>query len=198
MRYKIRLASKKDCAEMLDIYAPYVRNTVISFEFEPPALDVFERRYEMCSAQYPWLVIEQDKRIQGYAYAHHFHERAAFDWTAECSIYLRQDCRGRGLGPALYTCLLETLKLQNYRIAFASICVPNKRSETLHAALGFVQKGLLDNVGYKAGAWHSIAWYALRLSDNTESPKPIRSIGEVTNMTKFANLLKSSLSNLQK
>lgn len=186
----IRLAVKEDCGEMLDIYAPYVRNTVISFEYHPPALHVFERRFETFSAQFPWLVIEEDGVILGYAYAHRFHDRAAFDWTVECSIYMREDHRGSGLGRALYTSLIETLKLQGVRTAFASICVPNQPSEALHKAFGFVQKGLLDHVGYKNGAWRSIAWYALKLTDRTDEPETVRPIGAVSVTPEFKKLLK--------
>ncbi len=185
----IRLAKKQDCPAMLDIYSYYVRETVISLEYEPPAIDEFERRFNTFTAQFPWLVCELCGEILGCAYAHRFHERAAYSWSAECTVYVKHGFQRRGIGRALYTCLLETLRLQGYKTAVGLICVPNENSEALHKSFGFQRQGVVQNAGFKAGAWRSVAWYALALSDYPDEPSPPLPIGEVKETKELQKIL---------
>lgn len=190
MDLELRLATKKDLPAMLDIYAYYVRETVVSLEYVPPTLSEFERRFDTFTAQFPWLVCEADGEVAGYTYAHRFHERAAYDWSAECTVYIKNGLQRHGIGCALYTCLLDILRLQGYRTAAAIICVPNENSEALHTYFGFTRSGIVTNAGFKMGAWRSAAWYAMALSDYPDEPVSPLPISEVIGTEAFEKLLK--------
>lgn len=188
----IRLAHKGDLPAMLEIYSYYVCETAVSLEYEPPSLSEFARRFDAFTEAFPWLVCEQGGEISGYAYAHRFHERTAYNWSSECTVYVKNGLQGRGIGRALYSCLLSTLRLQRYSTAVGIISVPNESSEALHRALGFECRGLIDNAGYKSGAWRSVAWYVLALSDYPANPALPLPIGEIKDTHEFVELLSSS------
>jgi len=194
MKCTIRLARMDDVPAMLDIYAPYVRETDVSFEYDVPDLQVFEERFSKFSKHCPWLVCEFDGTIAGYAYAHPFHERAAYKWTAECSIYVDGNCHGRGVGKALYTCLLGTLKMQGYFTAFAGVTVPNAKSEALHASLGFERVGTFKKIGYKNGNWLNVAFFELQFGNYTDKPRQPKAIWEVSDSSEFFSLLQKAAS----
>lgn len=94
----IRPVSTADSQALLDIYRPYVEHTAITFEYEVPTAEEFTRRIRHTLKRYPYLAAEKDGQLLGYAYAGPFHERAAYDWCAEVSIYIRTDARGTGIG----------------------------------------------------------------------------------------------------
>ena len=106
----IRQATVQDLPRILEIYAPYVENTAVSFEYEVPSLDAFTARFRSFTAQFPWLVWEEEGRILGYAYASAPYSRAAFSWCAEPSIYLRPEAKGKGIGRKLYAAPLGQLR----------------------------------------------------------------------------------------
>ena len=106
----IRNATLADAPRILEIYAYYVEHTVITFEYDVPSLAEFEGRMRAIMQKYPYLVIERDGRIEGYAYAHAFVGRAAYDWAAELTIYLDHDARRGGMGRVLYEALADRLK----------------------------------------------------------------------------------------
>jgi phosphinothricin acetyltransferase len=189
----IRLAAKEDCDAMLGIYSYYVRETVVSLEYEPPTPDEFQRRFDAFTIQFPWLVFEQGGEVLGYAYAHRFHERAAYSWSAECTVYIKNGQHRKGIGRSLYTCLLDILRLQGYKTAVGLICVPNENSEALHKSFGFQKQGVVENAGYKSGLWRSVAWYALSLSDYPDNPSPPVPIGDVTCAKEFSSILSGSV-----
>ena len=110
----IRNATQSDIPAMLAIYAPYVENTTVSFEYDVPCLRSFTQRFYDITAQFPWLVWEEDGRILGYAYASPPYTRAAYAWCAEPSIYLRNEAKGKGIGKKLYAVLEKILELQGY------------------------------------------------------------------------------------
>ncbi len=193
----VRPAALSDCPYMLEIYAPYVENTAISFEIEPPSLKEFEKRFIAFTDIFPWFVCEAEGVIAGYSYAHAFHERAAFTWTAECSVYVRDGFHGRKVGSALYRCLIETLKLQGLCTALAAVSIPNEKSEALHKAAGFERKRIFENVGYKLGAWRNVAWYSMKLSDYSSDPAPPTPAREIYAKPEFKNLLANSSAMIQ-
>ena len=169
----IRFAAPGDAAALAGIYAPYVENTAITFETAPPSAEDFQRRIERTLRHYPYLVAEEGERILGYAYAGRLRDRAAYDWDAELSIYLDQNARGRGVGTALYRCLLDLLALQGVRWAYGVVTLPNEASCRLHAALGFRLAATFPEMGYKHGRWWDVAWYLKELAPRREHPAPL-------------------------
>lgn len=160
-----RFASEEDAAQLLDVYAPYVQNTAVSFEYEVPSLQEFTERIRTVTQNYPYLVCEIAGRIVGYAYAQRQKARAAYGWNAELSIYLRQEYVRRGIGRAFYTALIDILRMQGVENVYGGVTMPNAGSERLHEAMGFRRIGVFYHTGYKLGAWHDVAWYERRIGD---------------------------------
>lgn len=174
-----RLVKETDASEILSIYEPYVKNTAISFEHEMPSLDEFTERIRYISADYPYIICEEDSRVVGYAYAHKQMERAAYQWNAELTVYIDQLHLHCGIGKSLYCALIEILKLQNIRNVYGLVTAQNVNSEKLHEHFGFHKAGILRNTGYKCGAWHDVIWYEKSLGEPSEVPKDFRSIREI-------------------
>ncbi|MGW4522131.1 N-acetyltransferase family protein [Amycolatopsis sp. NPDC004378] len=151
----IRDATSSDAEACATLYAPYVTDTAISFETEPPDATEIARRMTDAHA---WFVLEDDSRVAGFAYAHRFAERAAYQWSCETSIYLERGRRRTGAGRALYEKLFERLRDNGFCRAFAGMTLPNDASAGLHRALGFAPAGVYRRVGWKHGAWHDVAW----------------------------------------
>ena len=151
----VRLATEADAAGILAVYAPYIRDTAITFETETPSLDAFRCRMASIIGDYPYLVVEEDGSIVGFAYAHRLGERAAYAWNAELSIYFAPDYTSRGWGSVLFWALIDLLALQGVRNAYSLITVPNEASLALHEKLGFALMGIQKEAGYKLGAWPS-------------------------------------------
>ena len=166
----IRLANKQDAAQILDIYGPYVENTPITFETIVPSVEEIEARLENVLENYPWLICEENNIILGYAYAHKYHERFAYRWAVDVSIYVRQDWRTIGIGKKLYAALLSILKLQGYHNAYAAICLPNEASVGIYEYFGFNKIGHFKNVGYKLERWHDDGWWELFLQPHNSMP----------------------------
>ena len=142
----IRFAAPDDAAALLRIYAQYIE-TPITFEYTLPSEEEFARRIRDIQAVYPYLVYIEDGEVLGYAYAHRFQERAAYQWGAELSVYLDRGCVSHGIGSQLYTLLLELLRLQNVRTAYALVTLPNTKSEALHRHFGFRTVGAYTRSG---------------------------------------------------
>lgn len=151
----VRDATVEDAAACAALYAPYVRDTAISFELEPPTAQEMAARI---AAAHVWLVAEEDCDVVGYAYAGEFKSRPAYARTCEVTVYLAQAATGRGGGRALYAELLPRLAACGFRVAIAIIALPNAASEGLHRSLGFETVGVLRGVGFKHGAWHDVAY----------------------------------------
>ena len=147
----IRVATPDDAAVLLELYAPYVRETAISFETVVPSEDEFRRRIIHTLQRYPYLVAECDGKPLGYAYASAFKERAAYDWAVETSIYLRQDRRGLGIGRQLYLQLEALLRRQHITNANACIAYPHPESIAFHERLGYRTVAHFTRCGYKLG-----------------------------------------------
>lgn len=171
---KIRLATPEDAEALAAIYEPIVRDTSISFELEPP--DAAEMRARIEKTLLPWLVGEDASgAVSGYVYASKHRERAAYQWSVDVTAYVRDDCRGRGIGKRLYTQLFEELVDLGYYQAFAGIALPNEASIALHESVGFKPLGVYEKVGFKFGAWRDVGWWQRELQPparHPESPKP--------------------------
>lgn len=166
----IRLAQPADVPDLLAIYAPYVTDTVISFEYDVPTEGEFARRVASIQERLPYLVAEVDGRVAGYAYASPHSDRAAYQWSVNTSVYIHADYHRRGLARQLYTELFARLRRLGYVNAYAGITLPNPGSEALHRAMGFTPVGVYTNVGYKFGAWHSVEWLEMALQPRPEQP----------------------------
>ena len=169
---KIRPAKLKDAEAILAIYAPYVEETTITFETQVPSLEAFQVRMAAIMEKFPYLVAEADGQILGYAYAHTYYARDAYDWTLELSIYVDRNRRQAGIGQALYDVLEEKLSKQNVVNLLACISLPNEASICFHKKQGFEQIGHFKKVGFKFGQWRDIVWMQKRLID-VEVPEPI-------------------------
>lgn len=160
----VRMASRQDIPQILEIYAPYILDTAVSFEYTVPSLDAFTQRFLSVTAQFPWLVWEENGSILGYAYGSAPFERAAFQWCAEASIYLRPEAHGRGIGKTLYQKLEALLRLQGYQKVYAIITSENQNSVAFHKAVGYSHVADMPGCGFKLGRWHGIIWMEKLLS----------------------------------
>lgn len=176
----MRLVTAEDSDELLDIYAPYVRDTAITLEIEPPSPAEYRSRVAAISGFHPYLAHESGGRITGYAYAARHHERAGYLYDAAVSVYLRPEFQGRGIGRRLYAALFALLKAQGMRIAYALITLPNPKSEGMHAAFGFETIGVLRRSGRKHGRWLDVVWMEKFLNDFPASPEPPKSVHELS------------------
>ena len=167
----IREATPADAAAIAAIYAPLVTHTVVSFEEEPPSAAEMADRI---AASHAWLVAEQDGEVIGYAYAAPFHPRAAYRWSAEVSIYLAPDARGRGVGKQLVAALLERLEEIGFVNVFAGTALPNVASERLLESFGFKKIAHWEHAGFKRGAWHDVSWRQLTLQEPSVPPPELR------------------------
>lgn len=169
---RIRLASAEDACNILAVYEPYIA-TPITFEETIPSPEEFRSRIAEICEGYPCLVAERDGGVLGFAYAHRQAERAAYGWNAELSVYLAPKSRGCGLGRALYATLIDLVREQGVKTAYALVTVPNAASERLHAAFGFKLMGVQQNAGYTCGAWRDVAWLVLPLANFETNPQPV-------------------------
>ena len=154
----IRLANEADIPAILDIYGPYVLDTAISFEYSVPTLEDFTARFRSITAQFPWLVWEEDGVVLGYAYGSLPFGRAAYRWVSACSIYLAPQARGKGIGTLLYTALEKILKAQGYRKTYAIITSDNPGSIAFHEKRGFRFVAEFTDCGVKFGKLYSVIW----------------------------------------
>ena len=173
MRY--RLATLDDSAKLLAIYSHYI-DTPITFECSLPTKEEFEHRIMSIGAFYPYIVVEDDEEILGYAYAHRHMQREAYQWNAEFSIYLSPTATSMGLGTQLAKKVLAILRLQGIQKVTSGITQPNEKSDGLHAKLGFKLVGTYSKAGYKGGLWHDVSWFEKELGTHPSEPQPPVSI----------------------
>ena len=172
----LRMATVQDAAAILSIYAPYIRQTPITFEYEVPTLAEFSERMQHILQDYPYLVCEEKGKIIGYGYASSYQERAAYQWDADLSIYFAPEATGRGLGRQMLLALVKILKLQGIKNVYSCVTHPNLPSERLHASLGFRAVGRFLKAGYKCGAWYDVIWFEKNISSCTDNPEKFRPI----------------------
>ncbi len=174
----IRFATPADAPAILDIYAPYITDTCISFEYEVPPITGFAERIRIIQQQLPYLLADVNGQVLGYAYASRHRDRSAYQWSVDTSVYVCRDGHRQGIARQLYTTLFEVLRRQGYYNAYAGITLPNAPSEAFHRTMGFEPIGTYTNVGYKFGAWHDVGWFQLTLQPHDPNPAPPISITE--------------------
>ena len=183
----IRVATPDDAEEILAIYAPYVKNTVITFEYEVPSLEEFKGRIQNTLEKYPYIVAEKDGEILGYAYTGAFKGRAAYDWAVETTIYLKENAKGMGLGRKLYEALENISKAQHIINMNACIGYPEvedeyltKNSAQYHKHLGYSMVGEFHKCGYKFGRWYNMVWMEKMIGEHPDQPEPFIPFSELS------------------
>lgn len=183
---EIRAAAAADAHALLEIYAPYVRDTAITFEYDVPSEEEFRSRIENTLALYPYLVAVEDGEIAGYAYAARFRTRQAYAWDAETSIYIRQDKRKSGIGRILYEELEKILSAQGVLSLYAGVAYSETEDEHLtknsfnfHLHMGYCTAGIFRNCGFKFSRWYDVAWMEKYLGSHCENPPPVKPFSEI-------------------
>lgn len=175
----IRMATPDDAPVLQAIYAPYVENTAITFEYTAPTVEEFRGRIERTLREYPYLVAEMDGRIVGYTYAGAFHSRDAYRHSVETSLYVAGDAQGRGIGPMLYGALEKELLKQNVYILYACVTCTDRADDThltdrsirFHKRMGYRVTGTHDLCGYKFNKWYSIIWLEKLIAPRPKHPE---------------------------
>jgi L-amino acid N-acyltransferase YncA len=166
----LRLASPGDAEAILEIYAPYIENTSLTFETEVPSVTAFADRIKKYLHSWPWLVCEREGKIIGYAYASQYRERTAYQWSVECSVYIKDEYHRAGIARSLYSALFGILKQQGFRNVYAVINLPNDKSVAFHESCGFNYFATYEQVGYKLGQWKNVGWWRLILNEFVDEP----------------------------
>lgn len=177
----IEKVTKKDAGRLLEIYAPYVEKTAISFEYEVPTVEEFCTRIHDISTQYPYLKAVRDGKIVGYAYANTFKERKAYDWSVETTVYVDEQYKKMGIGKALYQELEKELKkmgILNMNACIASPAHPSMYltddSIRFHHALGFMDVGVFHDSGYKFDEWFDMIWMEKMIGEHKNGAEPVK------------------------
>lgn len=165
-----RLALPQDAPEIVQLYRPYVENTTVTFEYETPTKQEMARRIDQLAGRLPWILAFHEGKLLGYAYAHPYAERAAYQWSVETSIYMAQHARHLGVGRRLYGALFELLQCQGLRCAVAIVTSPNPASDAFHQALGFEKVGFLPNIGYKQEKWLAVSLWQKAIAPGEKTP----------------------------
>ncbi|MBO5473041.1 MAG: N-acetyltransferase [Lachnospiraceae bacterium] len=182
----IRAVTEQDAEALLAIYAPYVEQTAITYEYETPTLEEFRGRIRCTLEKYPYLAAVRGEEIVGYAYAGPLHERAAYQWSAELTVYVKMEERGRGIGRMLYERLEACLKKMGVVLAAACIAWPEKEDEYLtfasvrfHEKMGYARTARFHDCAYKFKRWYGMAWMEKQIGERTEDQKPVRPFREI-------------------
>lgn len=187
----IREARPEDAREILDIYAPFVLSSFTSFETTPPSAEEMAGRIAEANRSLAWLVFEEGGRVMGYACASRHRDRAAYQWSADVALYIREEARRRGVGTSMYSSLLALLRLLGLYNAVALIALPNPASVGLHESLGFVRVALYRNIGFKMGAWRDVGHWLLPLRPAEGAPAPLARPADLRGSPEWAEAIAS-------
>jgi phosphinothricin acetyltransferase len=180
---RLRSATEDDAPAIAGIYAPFVTDTPITFETEPPDAVLFASRMRAGAEYYPWYVAERDDgAVVGYAYATRFRDRPAYRFAVETTVYIDPSAHRQRIASRLYERLFATLTAQGFTQAIAAITLPNEPSVQLHEAAGFRPAGVYRQVGFKLGAWYDVGLWQRPLAavrPTPDEPKPLVEVGEL-------------------
>ena len=157
---EVRAAVPADAQAIADIYNHYVTNTTVTFEESPvSAQGITSRMAEVATARLPWLIVEADGRVAGYAYASRWKSRCAYRFSSEITAYVDQMLNSRGLGSALYRQLFAALRERGIHAVLAGIALPNPASIAFHEKFGLEKVAHMREVGYKFGRWIDVGYW---------------------------------------
>lgn len=176
----VRFVRPDDAPALRAIYVPFVTDTPVTFETDPPSVQEMSERIAAVTRMYPWLVYERDGQVVGYAYASRHRARSAYRYGVDVSIYNSPSVHRQGVGRALYDRLFAFLEQQGFYTAYAGITLPNEKSVGFHTAFGFTPVGVYRGVGYKLGQWHDVIWMEKRIRPAQGTPAEPRPITEWT------------------
>jgi L-amino acid N-acyltransferase YncA len=160
----IRAASTEDATQVAAIYNPFVLTSTITFEEEPVPVEEFSRRIsEIRAHALPWLVAERDEQLVGFAYANKWKTRAAYRFSTEVTVYVREGMGGSGIGSRLYAELFAALKSRGAHAVIGGVALPNEASVRLHEKFGFRKVAHFEQVGFKFNRWIDVAYWQLIL-----------------------------------
>ncbi|GLI55582.1 N-acetyltransferase [Propionigenium maris DSM 9537] len=159
----IRDAKIEDAQDICGIYNHYIKNTPTTFETERVSEDIMVERIVNISENFFWIVYEKDGRILGYAYASSFKSRSAYNNSVECSIYIRADEKGKGIGSTLLSQLINRCRERGFHTIIGTITLPNEGSIALHEKFGFKKAAHFKEVGYKFNTWIDVGSWQLLL-----------------------------------
>lgn len=154
----IRPCEMKDTASICQIYNYYIENTIVTFEQQPVSIQIMQQRISTGMKNFPWLVCEVDGEVLGYAYASHWKNRAAYEYSVESTIYIMNGRHHSGYGQALYSALLQQLS-HDYHAIIAGIALPNEASINFHQSFGFEKIAQFREVGKKFGRWIDVGYW---------------------------------------
>jgi phosphinothricin acetyltransferase len=178
--FTLHYAKKSDYEAMLKIYRPYIEKTTISFEYTTPSLDVFTKRISALDDKYPVIICKNGDEVVGFAYGSPAFERMAYTWSADLSVYVREDMRGNGIGRQLMQSVLAVLKAQGYRKVYSLVTGENTASVAFHERLGFKIVAEFKEQGYKFNKWLSVYWLEYELNGQEVGqafPKKLSELG---------------------
>ena len=193
---KIRIASVDDAEAILKIYAYYVEKTAIAFECDVPTVDEFKARIANTLKKYPYFVAVRNDKIIGYTYAGAFVGRAAYNWSAEMTIYLAADEKRQGLGRLLYETLENALVKMGITNLYACIGYPETEDEYLtansaqfHEHMGYVKCGEFRRCGYKFGRWYHMIWMEKIIGKYEKKQPPVRCFSDINKFERVMEVL---------
>lgn len=182
----IRSATIQDASEILSIYAPYITDTAVSFEYDVPSVKEFTERIHTTLEKYPYLVAESGGRIVGYCYVGIMHGRQAYDWSVETSIYVDQNCRRTGIGRRLHDALEQALSAMGILNLYACIASPvggdpylTEDSIHFHEHLGYTHAAHFHKCGYKFHRWYDIVWMEKAIGKHLERQPAVKTFSEI-------------------
>lgn len=160
---KIGPVTKSDAAQIANIYNYYIENSTITFEEEKVSEDEMCERIKNISAKFPYLKIQENEEVLGYAYATSWRVRSAYRFSAEITIYLKNDIQRKGYGSKLFSALLEELRKTGIHVLVGGIALPNPASVGLHEKFGFKKIAQFEEIGFKFGQWIDVGYWELKI-----------------------------------
>jgi phosphinothricin acetyltransferase len=153
MEPMIRAAAAADLPGIAAIYNDAILNSTATFDVEPWDDEQCRRWLREHGHPYAVIVAVGGDPVLGWASLSPFRAKAAYQYTAENSVYVRDDLRGNGIGGLLLARLLEVAAENGFRTVIARIAGDNPVSVRLHERYGFRTVGVEREVGHKFGRW---------------------------------------------